>query len=304
MPVPETVVHRNDSGTGFNEPPRHQKILRAHGSGIPAWFRFVACPVPIPGLSGLPRYVQGVEQLRGRQNPHRPLSEDIQTCHSSGSISFTPKLIKCAEQTLPLSKTLRSNSSQDQVVSAGAFRRERRMPQAQESGTRLVVRTMFGRVAQTDEGRGSGASRALVMADDRTEMRPAAGRRISIVVTCHALIRIMGVTSSDHGTDDGDFVHVAGNARQQLADMNSGDSGLRRPEFAPDFFGSVDLDVIHVLVRRAATQVNHDHRLVATPDSGIRFRLQQLRKRHPCQPQRANVQSIPARDTVAKFLMS
>ena len=65
--------------------------------------------------------------------------------------------------------------------------------------------------------------------------------------------------------DDGELVHHLGKTRQVLANLDPGHVGRDRVEFAPDPGGSLGLEIEHVLVRRAADQVDEDHRFGRGP---------------------------------------
>ena len=55
---------------------------------------------------------------------------------------------------------------------------------------------------------------------------------------------------------------IAGDAREQFANVDAGDVGVDRIELAADFARGVGLDVPHVQVGRAAGQIDVDDRLV------------------------------------------
>ena len=85
-----------------------------------------------------------------------------------------------------------------------------------------------------------------------------------------------------------------------LANLDAGNFGADRLEFAPDLRRRVLLEIEHVLVRRSARQEDHDDRLMRFADAGLRLGAQQLRQRQTAQPQRADLQKIPARNAVTK----
>ena len=65
-------------------------------------------------------------------------------------------------------------------------------------------------------------------------------------------------SDGDDGANAGELVPHAGLQREVFADLHAGNVGLDRLEFAAEFGRSVRLEVVHVHVRRAAGQVNHD----------------------------------------------
>src|SRR5258706_16458956 len=62
--------------------------------------------------------------------------------------------------------------------------------------------------------------------------------------------------------------------REVLADLDAGHVGLDGVELAAEFLRRVRLEVVHVHVRRAAGQVDHDGRLRGSPAAGHRAQAQ------------------------------
>ena len=83
---------------------------------------------------------------------------------------------------------------------------------------------------------------------------------------------------TDHGANRHELVHHAGQARHQLANLNARHVGADRLKLAADFHRSVGLEVVHILMRRAAGQVDHNHGFVRTLSRDT-LRPQQLRQR-------------------------
>ena len=77
---------------------------------------------------------------------------------------------------------------------------------------------------------------------------------------------------------------------------------MTSPGFASDFRGRVHFEIEDVLMGRAARKENHDDGFVRTPDAGLRFGLEELRKRQASQTERADFEKIPAGDSVAEPL--
>ena len=93
----------------------------------------------------------------------------------------------------------------------------------------------------------------------------------------HALEARMLVELADERADHRQLVHDGRRSGQQLADLDSRQLRGDRLELAADSRGSIGLEVERVLVRQAAREVDHDHRLVRRPSrrSGSRRRSRQ-----------------------------
>ena len=87
-----------------------------------------------------------------------------------------------------------------------------------------------------------------------------------------------------------------------FANLDAGNAGGNRFEFASDFRGRIHLEVEDVLVRGAAREENHDDRLVRAADARLRFGLEKLGQGQATQSECADLEKIPARDSVAEPL--
>src|SRR5437868_4062677 len=134
-----------------------------------------------------------------------------------------------------------------------------------------------------------------------------------------ALIAGVVVAAADDGADRHGLVHDASQIGKQLADFDAGNGGWNRIELATDFGGRIDLEVVHVLMRRATAEVDHDQRLVALslcpadvsvlcwlggslalPGAclGV-FEGQKLREGQPAEAEGADADKVAAGDSVA-----
>ena len=75
----------------------------------------------------------------------------------------------------------------------------------------------------------------------------------------------MSAGRADDGAEDGELIHLGGDAREDLADLDAVDAGGDGAKLTPYLAGSLGLDVPHVLVRRSAAQDDIDNRLRPTP---------------------------------------
>ena len=145
-----------------------------------------------------------------------------------------------------------------QVRVARAARRERPVRDAEEARLGAAAHA-----AQADERRHVAASLAAQLRHDRAERRVVGGAVDALAVAGHDE-RVGVLVDRDDRADDGELVPHLGLQREVLADLHAGDVGRDRLELAAELRRGVGLEVVHVHVRRAAGQVDHDGRLVAT----------------------------------------
>ena len=74
--------------------------------------------------------------------------------------------------------------------------------------------------------------------------------------------RVGVLVGGDDRANDGQLVPHAGLARHEFADLDAGDVGLDRAEFAAIFHRSIGLQIVHVHVGRPTGQIDHDRRLL------------------------------------------
>jgi hypothetical protein len=82
--------------------------------------------------------------------------------------------------------------------------------------------------------------------------------------TRKALNPVVSACRTDQRSNYDTFIHASRNLGKGLANLDTGNIGRDRLEFAPDFRGSVWLEVEHVLMGRTTTQENVDYGFVAT----------------------------------------
>src|SRR5438046_5840981 len=113
---------------------------------------------------------------------------------------------------------------------------------------------------------------------------------------------VVAILSPDQRADQDQFVHHFGQQRQVLADLDARDAGGNGFELAANLRGRVHPEIEDVLMRRAAWQENHDHSLVRTADTGLRFGLEKLWQGKAAKTECADPEKISARDSVAEPL--
>ena len=80
-----------------------------------------------------------------------------------------------------------------------------------------------------------GVDWALQLGNCRSDRWTAAeGFQVIWEPTAHALVRLMTILASHHGTNHHRLVHPLGQLRKDFADLDSGDIGRNRAELTPD----------------------------------------------------------------------
>ena len=112
------------------------------------------------------------------------------------------------------------------------------------------------------------------------------------VITALALEPIVPAGRADEGAEENKSIRHCRHARHQLGEMHAGKLGSDAGEFTAQFGGGFRLGIDHVHLRRAAVEMDVDHRLgrgaVAV------FRAQQIGQGKTAHAQRARAQKTPA----------
>jgi hypothetical protein len=69
----------------------------------------------------------------------------------------------------------------------------------------------------------------------------------------------MPIGHPDYRAEDDALIHSCGDLGEALANLNTGDVCRDGVKVPTDFFGSFGFNLPHILVRRAATQQDHDY---------------------------------------------
>ena len=80
----------------------------------------------------------------------------------------------------------------------------------------------------------------------------------------------MCVVAMRDRADQTHFVHQPGHVWQMLANLQTGDRGLNRLEFAPDFHRCIGFQVKHIHLTRTAEQIKQDDRFDLSRSAGCR----------------------------------
>merc|ERR1712096_17344 len=109
------------------------------------------------------------------------------------------------------------------------------------------------------------------MARSGSEVGPSSSRRTAIVVPRHTLVGVVRISGTDQRTYGDKLVHHPRHQGKLFTNLNSRNIRLDRRELAANLPRRIGFDVIHILMRRTTTAVNHDYRLMGSPDTGLRF---------------------------------
>src|SRR5207248_4401251 len=104
----------------------------------------------------------------------------------------------------------------------------------------------------------------------------------------------------DQRADEDELVGHAGDARDQLADLDPRHVRGNRVELPADFARRLGLDVPHVHVRRTAGQVDIDDGLVLTAPALLRLGPQQRGQRQAAEDRAADGEKVAAIKAVAE----
>ena len=134
------------------------------------------------------------------------------------------------------------------------------MGHPQEAG---VARVGIGRMSGLDR---EADRRGYCRIDGALELgEHGAERRMAVLfasgtlgITAQAHVGIVLVGTAVERANDGELVHHPGQTRHVLADLDAGDVGGDGAEGAADLRRGLHLEVVHILVRGAAGQVDHD----------------------------------------------
>ncbi len=130
-------------------------------------------------------------------------------------------------------------------------------------------------------------------------LRPSPGWLVVVAPPRHALEGGVLAGRADQRVHEDELVGHGRQPRKMLADTDSRHLGRNRRKLPAHTGRSIHLDIIHVLVRRTARQVDHDDGLVGASRFGHAFRPQELREAQPAQAKRANLDEVPPRHLVA-----
>ena len=307
MPVPLAVVDGDDACSGLNEAAGGEEALGDAGGAVAVdALDGVASAVACDEAGVFFGEVEGVGELGGGEDAHGLLGEEVHAFHAAAGVDIAAEVVDAGEEACAVGEAIVGDALEGEVATAGAGVAEGGAGGAEHAGAGLVVGAVGAFVAHADEGRDGGVVRALELADDAAKLGPAAGRGdaggdvAGGDVAGVALGGIVPGLRADEGADDGEFVHHLGHAREELADFDAGDvgaDGLVRPG---DLAGGIGLEVKHVLVRRAADEVDEDDGFVGAANAGLGLEREELGQGEAHRAEAANFEEIAPRDAVAE----
>ena len=170
-----------------------------------------------------------------------------------------------------------------------------------KTGLGCVVRAMLHPRLEPDKRRQRRVARALQLGDHRAKGGPASRRflRTKRVTSEADVVRVL-VPRSDYRPYRRRPVHLLGDQRQHLADLDARHGGANRLELPADLPRRVHLQVVHVLMRRAAGEVDHDDGFLAPAAARGLGSPQQLRQRQAAHAQAADPEEIAPTDAVTE----
>ena len=143
----------------------------------------------------------------------------------------------------------------------------------------------------------------LQLGDDRTDLGPAAGGRVVLQASGHALMGGVAVLGPDDGSQEHQLVGDLGQAGEMLADLNAGNVGGDGLELPANLRGGVHFELEHVLVRGAAREIDHDDGLAGLAQTGLALGPQQLRHGQSTHAQGPDLDEVAPVNPVAKPLL-
>ncbi len=219
----------------------------------------------------------------------------------AGCIGLAAQGIEALEQRLAIREAVHGDALQHHVLLGRSHGSERRVRSSEEAGAGLVVRPVGAGVAQTHERRHGAVDRPLQLGHRGAELRPAARRiLLSGFVAVEDLHGIMIVLIAHQRADNNKLVHDLRQLRKGFADLNARNASRDRLPRPGDFLWGIGLQIEHVLMRRAADQVNQDYGLVRGTYSRGRLCSEKMRQveRAESQPECTDTQELPPWQTV------
>ncbi len=251
--------------------------------------------------------VQGIHQPTGSQHAKGLLVEIVEPAHHAAGVGVAAETIEAGQQRLAIAEAIERDAIEHHVGLAFAVRLERGVGHAQEARLAVVGPfhvSHFRR--QADKGRHRRVHRALELGHHRTQRRPTARRLLTATaMSGDALEGVVRAAGADDRTDRNQLVHVRGDERKMLADLDAGHVGFDRSELAANFRRRVHFKIEEVLMRRSAGQEDHDDplRLRRSAAAGHRLGSQDLRQRKAAQRQPADLEERSPRHLIAKTVL-
>ena len=144
---------------------------------------------------------------------------------------------------------------------------------------------------------------SLQLGNDRTDLGPPACGRVVLQASGHALMGGVAVLGPDEGSQQHQLVGDLGQAGEMLADPDAGNVGGDGLELPANLRGRLHFELVHVLVRGAAGEINHDDGFAGFADTGLALGAQQLWHGQSSHAQGPDLDEVAPVNPVAKPLL-
>ena len=310
VPVPLAVIERHDADTSLDQPPGDEHALgHARGAVFIHEHRRIAGAIALDNTRILLGEIEGIGQLRRRQQPEGALGEDVHPAHVRRHVDIAAEPIDAFQEAAAILEAVERDPLENELVAGRPQRPKRGVGSACKPGPRFVVGPVRAGVAKAHKRRRGGCGSPEEARDHRSKLRPASGRlSLPRVAAVKHLRRVMVGLIADERTDEGVFVGDFREVWKGLADLDPGDIRLHRPPRPGKLFRGLGLEVEHVLVRRPPHEVDHDHRFRARPAPRSRVGGEDRGERPTsrCAPadggKRPDAKEAAARQAVAELL--
>ena len=279
MKVPAAKIQRDNPTASLHQTTRHQEMLQVPWSTI-AEIPRITLTITLTHMLRLTRDIQCLHQTTGRQNVKGLLSKRV---HCLQHATIVPRLTQSIHRTLQQTTVLKSrciNSIQHHVLLRRTRGTKCGIRDAQKSGMpRRTIRRMTGVGRQSHKRRHCSIPRTQQLRNRRAKGWPAPRRLLTLRTTRVTDEGIMiPVRRSIHRTQRHTQIHDPRQTRHVLADLNPRHIRRYRLKLTANLCRSLHLQVIHVLMPRGTTHVNHNHRFAGITHSRLLLRTQQLRQ--------------------------
>ena len=261
--VPTAKVQRHHSATGLDEPPCHEKVLEVRRRAVT---ESLLAPLAVAVTDPL-RLLRDVDRLgepAAGEDVEGGLRERVHAGERPTGVDVTAEDVEPPQEVAAVVESARGDVLEHHVAAGRSIGPECRVRHAEEAGQPRRAVGWVARVGrEPHERRHRPVHRPEHLRGHRSDARPSARRLVTDRAAGVADERIMiAVRRAVHTPQHDALVHDPRHPRHVLADLQARDVRADRPELAADLRRRVHLHVVHVLMRRRAAHVDHDHGLV------------------------------------------
>ncbi len=300
--IPAAEGHGDATRARFHEAPRGEEMAHQFRAAVITILR-VALAVTFDGARVFFAHVEGIEELARSQHAKGLLIEGVQAAHHSAGVHVAAEFVEAGQERPAVGEAFEGHAVERHVFGGAAFIRFKgRVGHAEKAGlagARPFHVPHFG--SEADEGRHGRIDGTLQLADDGAHRGPPAGRLVFEEAAGEALEGVVPVVAIRHGADQRAAIHHLGEARQMLGDLETRNIGGDGLEFAADLGRRIHLQIEDILMRRAARQEDHDHRLVRRTAHARRgLSAKDLRQTEAAEHETADLEEITPREAVTE----